>query len=200
MMSASDVEQQDVPVPTSHLHLPSSTATANFSEGHNNNNNYYYYYHPTDGRRKPFQVRRLFGGVRNAFAGCGSCRRLCGGSSRSASSGVHNKYHPCRRTVAASDSPSTTWWWESGRGKAIPFSSPTESGQATGRTLGTSTPASRCGTCTTPPHGDGAFRSLSHPTDVLLKNDDQFFLHRSLMELGWYNRWGGVVTVRDEFE
>lgn len=42
--------------------------------------------------------------------------------------------------------------------------------------------------------------SLSHPIDVLLKNDDQFFLQRALIALGWWNRWGGVNAVRDEFE
>jgi hypothetical protein len=42
--------------------------------------------------------------------------------------------------------------------------------------------------------------SLSHPVDVLLKNDDQFFLQRALIAHGWRNRWGGVRAVRDEFE
>lgn len=42
--------------------------------------------------------------------------------------------------------------------------------------------------------------SLTHPADVLLKNDDQFFLQRSLISLGWWRRWSGVMTVRDEFE
>jgi hypothetical protein len=44
-------------------------------------------------------------------------------------------------------------------------------------------------------------QSLIHPKDVLLKNDDQFFLQRSLMSLGWYKRLvDGVRTVRSEFE
>ena len=36
---------------------------------------------------------------------------------------------------------------------------------------------------------------MTHPHDVLLKNDDQFFLQRSLMKLGWYKRM--VDGVKD---
>jgi hypothetical protein len=44
-------------------------------------------------------------------------------------------------------------------------------------------------------------RSLTHPKDVLLKNDDQFFLQRALMSLGWWTRMRYAMrTVRDEFE
>jgi hypothetical protein len=44
-------------------------------------------------------------------------------------------------------------------------------------------------------------QSMTHPHDVLLKNDDQFFLQRSLMKVGWYKRMiDGVKTVRSEFE
>ena len=40
-----------------------------------------------------------------------------------------------------------------------------------------------------------------HPKDVLLKNDDQFFLQRALMSLGWWRRMrDGVRTVREEME
>jgi hypothetical protein len=43
--------------------------------------------------------------------------------------------------------------------------------------------------------------SMSNPRDVLLKNDDQFFLQRALMSIGWWKRlWHGVRTVRQEME
>jgi len=43
--------------------------------------------------------------------------------------------------------------------------------------------------------------SLTHPKDVLLKNDDQFFLQRALMSLGWWTRMRhGVRALRDEFD
>jgi hypothetical protein len=42
--------------------------------------------------------------------------------------------------------------------------------------------------------------SITHPKDVLLKNDDQFFLQRALMSLGWWNRMGAMRTVRAELE
>ena len=42
--------------------------------------------------------------------------------------------------------------------------------------------------------------SLDHPRDILLKNDDQFFLQRTLLNLGFWQRWGAIKTVRKEME
>ena len=42
--------------------------------------------------------------------------------------------------------------------------------------------------------------SLDHPRDILLKNDDQFFLQRTLLDLGFWNRWDAIKTVRKEME
>jgi hypothetical protein len=43
--------------------------------------------------------------------------------------------------------------------------------------------------------------SLTYPKDILLKNDDQFFLQRALMSIGWWRRMRhGVRTVREEME
>ncbi|KAG7342717.1 hypothetical protein IV203_020661 [Nitzschia inconspicua] len=44
-------------------------------------------------------------------------------------------------------------------------------------------------------------KSMSHPKAVLLKNDDQFFLQRALLSVGWWKRmWDGIRTVREEME
>lgn len=42
--------------------------------------------------------------------------------------------------------------------------------------------------------------ALDRPRDVLLKNDDQFFLQRALINLGYWQRRTAVRTVRQEME